>query len=101
MVDARVQTNLIEQDNACISCSVLQLRGLLGQKINGAHRESSAFIAGEIYEAVTKDFLCFIHSSATEGWKGAGNKLSPTVTESCSAHTVQLDSPNDQVRFVD
>ena len=44
-------------------------------KERGAYRSWRAFICGEMYDAVTKCFLCLIQISATDGWKGTGRRL--------------------------
>lgn len=42
---------------------------------NQAHSSCKAAISDEMYEAVTRCFLCCMHSLAIVGWKGTGSRL--------------------------
>ena len=67
-----------------------------------AHSSCSAFISGEMYEAVTRCFLCRMHNFATAGWKGTGSKLHRSMSHKRPTRTQKSHlSPDHDIRVLD
>ena len=75
MINPRIQPDLIQQQYISVQCPAVireRLQVIVQEETNLSWR---SFIAGEMYEAVTRCLRCWIQSSATAGWKGTGSKL--------------------------